>query len=149
MKRNSRQGGSDGYEVGYGKPPLHTRFQPGRSGNPKGRPKGTKNFRTDLAEELSERILVREGDRARHVSKQRALIMTLMASTLKGNTRSASLLLTMMLRLDLGEATNDAAEPLREDELEILRNFEDRVRRDRPAKSKRTRRNKNSKRSQS
>ena len=44
------------YEVGYGKPPKHTRFQPGQSGNPRGRPKGTKNLKTDLEEELSERV---------------------------------------------------------------------------------------------
>jgi hypothetical protein len=33
----------DRYEVGFGKPPKHTRFQKGRSGNPKGPPKGSKN----------------------------------------------------------------------------------------------------------
>lgn len=27
------------YLVGYGKPPLHTRFKPGQSGNPRGRPR--------------------------------------------------------------------------------------------------------------
>jgi hypothetical protein len=31
------------YDVGFGKPPLHSRFKPGQSGNPKGRPKGSRN----------------------------------------------------------------------------------------------------------
>ena len=129
MKKSNRQGEAGDYDVGYGKPPKHTRFKPGQSGNPNGRPKGTKNLKTDLSEELGEKILVREGDRARHVSKQRALIMTLVASTLKGNTRSAALLLSMMMRLlDTGEGVNSEVEPLHENELAILREFEARVR---------------------
>jgi hypothetical protein len=32
------------YAVGYGRPPQHTQFQPGRSGNPKSRAKGSKNL---------------------------------------------------------------------------------------------------------
>ena len=47
------------YEVGYRKPPKHTRFKPGQSGNLRGRPKGTKNLKTDLMEELGEKILIR------------------------------------------------------------------------------------------
>ena len=40
------------YEVGYGKPPRHSRFVKGRSGNPRGRPPGTKNLKTLLSEAL-------------------------------------------------------------------------------------------------
>ena len=56
------------YEVGYGKPPKAGRFKPGQSGNPRGRPKGTLNLKTDLQQELAERISVREGDRQLTVS---------------------------------------------------------------------------------
>ena len=42
----------DEYDVGYKKPPKRTQFKPGQSGNPRGRPKGTKNLKTDLAEAL-------------------------------------------------------------------------------------------------
>ena len=41
------------YVVGYGKPPLHTRFQKGRSGNPNGRPRGKKNMSTLLSAALA------------------------------------------------------------------------------------------------
>ncbi len=77
-RRNRRtEEASPDYEVGYGKPPEHTRFKPGQSGNPRGRPKGTKNLKTDLIEELSEKIVVREGDQSQKVSKQRAVVKTL------------------------------------------------------------------------
>ena len=49
------------YAVGYGKPLRHTGFQKSRSGNPKGRPKGSKNLATLLAEALDEKVQVTEG----------------------------------------------------------------------------------------
>jgi hypothetical protein len=53
------------YEVGYGKPPRHTRFAKGQSGNPRGRPRGAKNFNTLLEEALDEPVTVTEnGGRA-------------------------------------------------------------------------------------
>lgn len=123
-------GPNKAYEVGYGKPPKHTRFKPGQSGNPKGRPKGTNNLKTDLCEELGEKVVVREGDRARHVSKQRALLKSLIARAIKGDARAGSLVMSMMMRLlDTGEGTPEIEEPLYEDEREILRAFESRVRR--------------------
>ena len=49
------------YAVGYGKPPVHTRFQKGKSGNPKGRPRGMKNMSTLLSTALSATIVVANG----------------------------------------------------------------------------------------
>ena len=71
------------YKVGYGKPPKSGQFKRGKSGNPKGRPKGSLKLATDLAAELSEQITVREDGKARRVSKQRALIKSLMAKPCK------------------------------------------------------------------
>jgi hypothetical protein len=124
------QAATGDYEVGYRKPPKHTRFKSGQSGNPRGRPKGTKNLKTDLMEELGEKIAIREGDQSRQVSKQRAVVKSLVTRTLKGDTRAASLLTSMMMRLlDTGEGAPTVAEPLLDDEHEILQAFEGRVRR--------------------
>src|SRR5207237_8691001 len=53
----------DGEGVGYGRPPSPSRFKPGQSGNPRGRPKGQRNLLSDLRDELAEKIRIREGDR--------------------------------------------------------------------------------------
>ena len=84
---------AEDYEVGYRKPPKRGQFKKGQSGNANGRPKGTKNLKTDLLEEFSETIVVREGDRKNEISKQRALIKSLMARALNGDDRPAAKIL--------------------------------------------------------
>jgi len=130
-RRPDDQASGTDYEVGYGKPPKHTRFKPGQSGNPRGRAKGTKNLKTDLMEELGERIVIHEGGQSRQVSKQRAIVKTLVSRTLKGDSRAATLLSSMMMHLlETGEGAPIVEELLRNDEHEILQAFEERVRRD-------------------
>ena len=58
----------DEQQVGYGNPPKGSRFKKGQSGNRRGRPKGSKNLKTDLTEELQTEIKVREGPRAIKIS---------------------------------------------------------------------------------
>jgi uncharacterized protein DUF5681 len=111
---------SNNYEVGWGKPPIGTRFRKGQSGNPKGRPRGTKNLKTDLMEELQETIVVREGDRTVRMSKQRAMIKTVMNKSLKGDARAIITLIRMMTRFaepDGGPTEVDEALSLDESEL--------------------------------
>ena len=88
------------YEVGYCKAPLQTRFQTGHSGNPKGRPKQAKGFRTILHEQLETPVEVRINGRTTKISKREAVIAQQINKAAKGDSRSAELLL---LKLDLLE----------------------------------------------
>jgi hypothetical protein len=99
---------SDNYSdtVGYKQPPKGRQFQPGNSGNPSGRPKGVRNFKSDLREELSEFISIREGDRDISISKQRALIKRLVASAIEGDARSIATLMSVCARA-FGEDNDD------------------------------------------
>lgn len=127
---------SSEYEVGYRKPPKSNRFKPGQSGNPRGRSKGTRNLKTDLTEELGETILVQEGGEPRKLSKQRAVVKSLVNRTLKGDARAANSLLSMMMRLlDTGEgAEADGSDDLHDDELAILEAYKRRISESAPEK---------------
>jgi hypothetical protein len=111
--------------VGYKRPPQHSKFKPGQSGNPSGRPKGALNLETDLTQELSEKIAIREGDRCLKVSKQRALLKSMLAKGLKGDTRAAGLVLQLVAKVVALENVAPTPERnlLSDDERMILERF--------------------------
>jgi hypothetical protein len=80
-------------DVGYRKPPKHTQFQPGESGNPEGRRKGSTNFKTDLRRTLQSTVRVNKDGRARKVSTQLASFMVLKKKALSGDPRALAELL--------------------------------------------------------
>ena len=87
------------YKVGYKRPPKTTQFRRGQSGNPRGRPKHTRNLKTDLAEELASPISITVQGRAATVSKQKALIMALMTKAMKGDTRAQAMIFNLVRQL--------------------------------------------------
>jgi hypothetical protein len=77
-------------EVGYKRPPVHSRFKPGQSGNPSGRAKGSQNLKTLFNKILKEQVSLREGGDIRKVTKAEAIMRGLVIGALKGDTRSMS-----------------------------------------------------------
>lgn len=95
-------------DVGYGKPPKHTRFKPGQSGNPSGRPKGTRNFKTDVHEALQTPVKVSKNGRVNKMTTQRASLETLRVKALKGDQRALEQLLRLGERYDEPKLAVDA-----------------------------------------
>ena len=87
MKRKPSRAADAPYEVGDNKPPKDTRFEPGQSGHPKGRPRGHPNFRTAVREALQQKIAIREGHRTRTISKMDAIIQVTFNKALKGDAK--------------------------------------------------------------
>ena len=83
------------YAVGFGRPPLHSRFKPGQSGNPKGRPKQSQNLRTIVKQVSNEQIQIREGDRPRRMSRIEALVRTTYTRAFKDPKALASLIILL------------------------------------------------------
>ena len=136
MGRTKTSGGD--YDVGYGRPPKYARFKPGHSGNPNGRPRGTKNLKSDLMEELSERINISEGGKPKKLSKQRALVKSLTAKAIKGDAKAISTIINLLVRVLAVAEEEIETNLISEDDMAILDNFIARQRaRTRPKAQKR------------
>jgi hypothetical protein len=95
-------------KVGYGKPPKHSRFEPGQSGNPKGRPKGSRNFKTDVHATLQSPVKITKNGRPSKITTQRASLETLRVGALKGDRRALEQLLRLAERYDEPKLAVDA-----------------------------------------
>jgi len=79
----------DQYKVGYGRPPKPHQFPKGRSGNPKGRPKGARGLKTDLKAELTSLVAITENGKTKKITKQQVVLKSLVAKAAKGDTKAA------------------------------------------------------------
>lgn len=101
---------SEENKVGYCKPPKHTQFKPGQSGNPRGRPKGSKNFKTDVKDALEEPVRLTESGRRKTVSTQTAALRRLREKALRGDARALDRLLALAEAYNDEEVTEKAAQ---------------------------------------
>jgi hypothetical protein len=94
--------------VGYGQPPLASRFKPGTSGNAKGRPKGSKNLKTLIREAMTASISIQEGEKTRRVTKLEGVVLRQLQSALKGSDRAALAVIKMAHQLRFLEDSESA-----------------------------------------
>ena len=83
------------HEVGYARPPVHSRFKKGQSGNLKGRPRGSRSVATILHKILGEKVSVREGDKVWLISKMEAIVRNLSLKALKGDQKATETVIAL------------------------------------------------------
>ena len=102
------------YEIGFGRPPRSKQFRKGTSGNPKGRPRGSKSLNTIVKETLDEKVVVRENGRRGKITMLAAMIKQQANKAVSGDQRAVRYLIELNLRLN----SEDVRQP---DGLELLR----------------------------
>jgi hypothetical protein len=88
------------YKVGDKKPPKHGQFKPGKSGNPKGRPKGARNFKTLIAVELNSPIKIHEGGKCKTVTKWEAMAKLWVSNAVNGDAKALDRLMPIIAEIE-------------------------------------------------
>lgn len=133
MTKQKRTEGIEDVPVGYCRPPRSTRFQPGRSGNPRGRPRGTLNLSTVLERTLREKVFVEIHGKRKAVTRLEAAIERLVSKAVGGNLTALHLLAGLMRYAEERAVkshvpNSELSEPDQKTLLRILERFEQSVR---------------------
>ena len=114
------------YEVGYGKPPKHTQFRKDQSGNLRGRPKGSRNFSTDVKDTLKARVGLTGDGKRKTVSTQLATLLQLRKKALSGDARALDRMIELARTYNDEEIAEEAAK-LSETDAEVLEAYNARL----------------------
>ena len=109
-----------GPKAGFGRPPIHARFKSGVSGNPAGRPKGTRNLSNDVKRTLLAPVKLKDHGQPRRVSTQEAALLRLRDKALKGDSRSLDRLLEYARMYNNDAETTSSNTPLAAEDQAIL-----------------------------
>jgi hypothetical protein len=106
-------------------PSRPSRFKPGQSGNPRGRPKKkSPSIKTDLSRIIQEKIGVTKGGRQEKITRGAAMLHAIFSKALNGDVRAATAIMTLMLRLEPKEAEHAVPDaPLSKEDNEIVADF--------------------------
>ena len=113
---------------GYGKPPRHKQFTKGRSGNPKGRPKGTPNYATAFERALKERVVVNEAGERSTISKLEATMKQLVNKATQGDARATQQVLTVLQVLERDTTKKTPSLPITDTDHQVMQNLMIRIR---------------------
>lgn len=100
------------YKIGRGRPPEEYKWRKGQSGNLRGRPRKKQDKKAIIEQMMSERIVIREDGEEHQVTKYDALFRSHLAKGIKGDARSAKLVMDEATRLSLGDERDSAISAL-------------------------------------
>jgi Family of unknown function (DUF5681) len=124
------------YKVGRGRPPLHTRFKKGQSGNPRGPRRRPKDLPALLVAALNEPVVVTANGEPRQITKREAVIAQLVDKSTGADLRATKTLIDMLKDIEKrgGTAPLPTAVPLAPADEEVVENLLARLRRAESAK---------------
>jgi hypothetical protein len=108
------------YPVGYGKPPEHTRFKKGHTGNPQGRPRRAKNLATLLGAALDGKVTVTEHGRRRRITKREAMIAQLVNRSAQADLKAMAIVLGMLQEIERRTGASTEPASLTEADRQVL-----------------------------
>jgi Family of unknown function (DUF5681) len=116
MRKQSAKRNQRDYEVGFGRPPKANQFKPGKSGNPRGRPKGSRPVGAVLQEVLRQRIPVTENGRTCRLPALEVMLRRLANDAMRAEPSAIKLILSLVDRYtETPEAVFSVDEVLAED----------------------------------
>ena len=117
------------YQVGYRRPPKSGQFKKGQSGNPNGRPKGSRGLEKVLIEELKAKITVNENGRSKKVKKGEAIVKQVVNKAMTGDVKSISLVLGVSQRHEdkLAAKAGSIIETLPEEDKQVMESLMARI----------------------
>jgi hypothetical protein len=119
----SDAGGDAEYEVGNKRPPKHSQFKPGTSGNPTGRPKGSSNFRTRISRQLRQMATVNSNGRTVKMRKDDLVARQLVDLATKGNLKATQIIARLDDEATMARATAEAKDSFEMPSWENLRSL--------------------------
>lgn len=84
------------YSVGYKKPPRHSQFAPGCSGNPKGRPKKVATLADILTKELRARVPIITNGKQKKASMLEVIVKQHLKKAASGDSKAAALVFNQL-----------------------------------------------------
>ena len=116
-------------DVGYGKPPQNSRFKQGRSGNPKGRPKGSLNLVTVLQRTLRETVVISENGRRKVMTKLEAAVAELVRKATSGDGHAIRYLCQLVTSAEERSVVVEPATQFSETDQKVMANILKRLQR--------------------